>query len=265
MRGTGRSMRAAMVTMVTMGALGLLAPWSGDGVAAQQEQALPFTVGERLTYRVKMEKMGASGRGVMTVEESADVRGTPVYLLRFDLEAGVGPIKGADHTRSWLDPERMASVRFAKRERRPMVKRERQVEFYAERRRWEASGGKSGDSPTNRPLDELSFIYFVRTLPLVEDTTYRFDRHFQMDRNPITVRVLGRETVTTPAGEFQTRLVEMRVRDPEHYRGEGILRFSLTEDAARVPVRIESVMPDAGRVVLTLESKVCPGFRLAEE
>ena len=54
---------------------------------------------------------------------------------------------------------------------------------------------------------------------------------------------------------FQTIEVEMRVRDPERYSGgEGVIRFHLTDDARRIPVRIESSMPVGGRVVLSLQS-----------
>ena len=66
------------------------------------------------------------------------------------------------------------------------------------------------------------------------------------------MRVLQREQVSTPAGTFNTVVVEMRVRDPQHYKGEGTIRFSISEDGCRLPVRIESNIPDAGNVVLTL-------------
>jgi hypothetical protein len=97
----------------------------------------------------------------------------------------------------------------------------------------------------------------MRQLPLDIDSTYSFDRHFEMERNPVTVRVLGRETVTTKAGEFRTIVVEMRVRDQARYRksgGEGVLRFFLSDDAHRIPVRIESAMPVFGTAVFTLVS-----------
>jgi hypothetical protein len=53
----------------------------------------------------------------------------------------------------------------------------------------------------------------------------------------------------------------MRVRDTRNYKGEGVIRFSFSDDACRRPVRIESTIPGAGRVVMTLESAapVIPG------
>jgi hypothetical protein len=50
----------------------------------------------------------------------------------------------------------------------------------------------------------------------------------------------------------------MRVKDPRRYRGEGVIRISLSDDDRRLPVRIESRMPMLGRAVLTLEAFTPP-------
>jgi hypothetical protein len=218
---------------------------------------LPFAVGERLTYRARVARMGATGRGTMWIEGPVTVRGRSVYVLRFDFQAGLGPVKAVDRTESWLDPLTMASLRFHKHERHPLSKHTERVELFPERRHWEAEDGRTGESLTDAPLDELSFMYFIRTLPLTDDSTHRFNRHFEADRNPASVRVLRRETVTTTAGEFRTILVEMRVRDPRRYRGEGVIRINLSDDARRLPVRIESTMPVVGKAVLELEGHNC--------
>ena len=152
----------------------------------------------------------------------------------------------------------MASRRFVKHERHLLSTRDDSVEMVGEERRWERADGVSGFSPTDAPLDELSFIYFVRTLALADDSASSFMRHFDTDRNPQTVRVTGRETLVTRAGTFPTIVVEMRVRDPRHYKGEGVIRISLSDDVRRIPVRIESRMPVFGATVLTLESFVVP-------
>ena len=223
-------------------------------LAAQSHATLPFSVGERLTYRVRMPKVRASGYGAMWVEGPVDVRGIATYLLRFDLKAGLGPIQGSDRTESWLDGDRLTTLRYAKRESHPLARHREEVELFPAERRWEAGGGGSGESATDAPLDELSFIYFVRTLSLVQDSTLEFNRHFDVDRNPTTVRMVGRERITTGAGVFETIVIEMRVRDPRRYKGEGVIRIHLSDDARRLPVRIESAMPVLGTTVLTLES-----------
>jgi len=223
-----------------------------SGVA--QTPKLPFTPGEKLNYRVSVSKMGKVGTGSMWVEGPVDVRGVSTWLLRFDFEAGLGPMKAVDRTSSWLDPERMAAQRYFKHEKHVLAKHDEKVEIFAAEGKWAGADGASGTSPTTEPLDELSFMYFIRTLTLKDDTTYRFDRHFDPARSPTAVKVVRREVVATPAGKFQTVLVEMRVRDARRYKGEGLIRINLSDDAMRIPVRIESQMPVIGTAVMTLES-----------
>jgi hypothetical protein len=98
-------------------------------------------------------------------------------------------------------------------------------------------------------------MYFIRTLPMTAGATYKFDRHFDAARNPTTISVIRREMIPTPMGELRVILVEMRVRDPRHYKGEGVIRIHLTDDECRLPARIESTMPVIGTAVLTIASQ----------
>lgn len=226
----------------------------GSPALGQAGGALPFGVGERMTYRARVASVGTVGHGAMWIEGPVTVRGVSTFLLRFDMRAGFGPVKASDRTSSWLDTGRMTSLRFAKRERSPVVNHSEEVELYPEAALWRSAGGESGATPTNRSLDELSFIYYIRTLPLAPHAVYRVDRHFDSARNPTTVAVIRREPVTTAAGEFQTVLVEMRVRDSRRYEDTGVIRINLSDDGRRIPVRIASRMRVLGTVVLTLES-----------
>lgn len=226
----------------------------GGITGAAQPASLPFQVGEKLSYRVSVAKMGTVGSGSMWIEGPVDIRGVSTWLLRFDFSAGLGPMKAVDRTSSWLDPVRMAAQRYIKHEKHVLSKREERVEIFAADRRWAGSNGESGVSPSSEPLDELSFMYFIRTLALAADTVYSFNRHFDPARSPTTLRVVRKEIVKTPAGRFATVLVEMRVRDSRRYKGEGVIRINLSDDAMRIPVRIESAMPVIGTAVMTLDS-----------
>ena len=225
--------------------------------------AVPFQAGESLTYRVRIPKFGSIGRGTMTVSGPEDVRGTAALVLRFDFATRVGFVKAEHHSESWIDPVRMAALRFHKHERHPLSTHDEVVELFPAERRWQAADGTMGTSTTSAPLDELSFIYFLRTLPLGADAQHVLDRHFDPRRNPTTVRVVGRERLTTPAGTFATVIVEMRVKDARRYKGEGVLRLNLTDDDCRLPVRIESDMPVVGRGVLLLEQHTHPASHFA--
>ena len=218
------------------------------------ENALPFAPGERLTYTVRTSRFGGAGKATMWVEGPTSVRGEQAWPLRFDFSARVGPVKAYDQTASWLDVRRLASLRFLKHERHPLSKHDDEVELFPETRRWSAKDGSTGESPTDAPLDELSFMYFLRTLPIGNEGDWRFARHYAADRNPTLVRMLKREEIETGAGRYRTVLLEMRVKNPRIYKGEGVIRVNLTDDACRIPVRIESQMPVIGAAVMLLES-----------
>jgi hypothetical protein len=225
--------------------------WSAANV---QAQALPFAAGETCVYRGS-SALGRIGTGTMAVEP-AQVDGARVLLLRFDFRGRVGPAGIEDHSRSWFDPATRGSRRFTKRERTPLTSRDEDVQMDPATRRWTTPTGRGGAMSTDAPLDELSFIYFIRTLPLAPGDAYTLTRHYDAARNPVRVRVVGRGPIRVPAGVFQTIEVEMRVIDPVRYRGEGVVQLHFTDDARRILVRTESAIPRAGRMVLSLESGV---------
>ena len=225
----------------------------------------PFYVGERLEYRVRLSGVGMTGKGAMWIDGPEVVRGVETYVLHFGFKARMGPVHVADATKSWLDPRRMASLRFVKSERHPFSSGDQDVSMYPAERMWTSADGEGGESITDAPLDELSFIYFLRTVPLAPDSVYRFNRHFDAARNPTTVRVIGRDSLTVDAGTFAVVLVEMRVKDPERYRGEGVIRIHFTDDARRLPVRIESTIPRAGTAIMTLLSLPSLALRRVDE
>ena len=247
---------------MTMAVVAMLVALSASTAPAQSTE-LPFGVGERLHYRVSVGKLGTVGEGVMSVDGPEDVRGTSTLVLRSEVHARVGLIKSTERAQSWIDPTRMAALRYQKRTRGMFSRSEQQVELFPDEQRWEERRGKGGQSPTSAPLDELSFIYFLRTLPLSDDTVDAVERHYDRDRNPIAVRVIGHDTVHTRAGTFATIIVEMRVKDPQRYGGEGTIRLHLSDDAHRYPVRIESSVPVLGATVLTLDSYTPTEMRLA--
>jgi len=168
------------------------------------------------------------------------------------MEAGKGPIHATDRTASWLDPIRFGIVRFEKEERHILSRSDERVRVDFVAGRWSDADGHGGVLAAPEPLDELSFIYFLRTLPLDSGSVLSVSRHFAAARNPTILRVIGRDTVSTPAGIFRTRIVEMHVRDPKRYRGTGILRVHIDDGPCRMPIRIESRMPVLGETVLTL-------------
>lgn len=219
--------------------------------ARGEETPRPFLAGEVLTYQVSLGRWGSGGKGSLKVEESDPVRGEPVVRLSFDFATRVGPFSVRHRSRSWLSTERMTSLRYHVDEKAPFNDLREEVELFPAEKRWKGLDGE-GESPTVQPLDELSYLYLLRTLTLGDGDRMELSRHFDPRRNPAAVRVLRRETVQVPAGEFPAVVVEMKVRDPHRLGGQGVMRLHLSDDARRLILRIESEVPVVGRLVLEL-------------
>lgn len=218
-----------------------------------QADRLPFGPGERLIFQGRV-RAGVSGGGTLWVEGPVDVRGTSTWLLHSDMEGRVGPLRATDRNASWLDPIRMTALRYTSRERHILSRYDDVVDIFPGERRWSSASGEEGATTGPAPLDELSFLYYVRTLPLGDDTTLTLARHFDVARNPTVVTVVGREEIDVPAGRFRAVVVEMRVRDARRYRGEGTIRIHLSDDSCRLILRLESRIPDTGPATLSLQS-----------
>jgi uncharacterized protein DUF3108 len=228
---------------------------------AQTGDPLPFGVGERLTFTVSTNHLNKVGEAVMLLSGPVDVRGTSTMLASFDTHVSVARVKASNESRSWIDTRDLTSLRFAKHEHRPLATEDDSVEIFPDRHHW-SGAHDTGTVTSDHPLDELSFIYFLRTQSFAPDSTYSFDRHYDTRRSPTTVRVVKHETLHTPAGTFETVELEMRVRDGAEYKGEGVLYLWISDDRCRLPVRIESAMPVLGTGILVLESAVTPICRV---
>src|SRR5688500_2015456 len=122
-------------------------------VAAQD---LPFAPGEQLNFSLRSSRVGSIGSAVMRV--TADTaRGRDVYRLSFDFAAKVLLFKASDQTRSWFDPATQSSLRYSKRERSPVGKRDEAVEIFGSDGYWTSADGKFACAAAE-PLDELSFL-----------------------------------------------------------------------------------------------------------
>jgi hypothetical protein len=215
----------------------------------KRSNTLPFASGERLVFHANAGR-GLNGRAEMWIDGPVDMHGTQVLVLNSEVKGGFGPIKVSDRTTSWFDPERMAILRFQKDEWIPFGHHSESVDISADGRAWRNADGRVGATLSDQPLDELSFIFVLRTLRMESDSVITLNRHFDPERNPTVIHALGAGSVKTDAGTFVTRDYEMRVHDTRRYRGDGIIRISLSDDACRRPVRIESRIPGAGRTVV---------------
>lgn len=250
--------------------LGLALPDSLEAMAAPER---PFAVGEHLTYRVKLGIFNV-GAGDMSVHGVDTIRGIPSYHVSMGLNASAffGAAKVKDRFESWMDTRTMASRRFIRDIHEVNYKSYRVFEIYPDERRWERtdeSDDKTGETLSSLPMDEIAFIYWIRTQELEVGETYTYDdRYFKEEGNPVTLKVLRRETKTVDAGTFETIVVQPIINTSGLFSEGGNAELYFTDDEHRLMVYMRSEVPVVGSITLHLQGvEGVPGYdaRLASE
>ena len=116
----------------------------------------------------------------------------------------------------------------------------------------ETNSGDVDSLKTGEPLDDVSFLFFVRTMSLRVGNVDTIPRYFKPGRDVI-IRVLRKETVTVPAGTFHTIVVQPTITNAGGLFGQGgKAEVYFTDDAARTLVMLRSSVPVLGALSLTL-------------
>jgi len=215
---------------------------------------VPFGPGERLTYQLKMGAFGV-GEGSLEVAGVDTVQSRPSYYLTMRLDGGFLFADVHDFFESWLDLRTLVSRRFRKKIHEVNYQDDRHYAFYPEERRWERTDEeKGGRMLSSFPLDDVAFLYYVRTLDLTPGREYRFDRYFKEEGNPVVVRVLRRDTVEVPAGTFPTVVVRPSFNTEGMFREGGEAELHFTDDEKRHLVYMRVKIPVMRSMTLHLRS-----------
>ncbi|HEX7937757.1 MAG TPA: DUF3108 domain-containing protein, partial [Gemmatimonadaceae bacterium] len=117
--------------------------------------------------------------------------------------------------------------------------RERHYEIYPDRGVF-VQGAQDPQPTVPLPLDDGSFVYFIRTIPLEVGKEYTFERYFRPDRNPVRIVVLRRERVEVPAGVFNTIVVRPIIKTRGVFAEGGRAEVWLTDDSSRLMVQMKT-------------------------
>jgi len=196
-------------------------------------------VGERLSYDVRFGpvKVGSGSMEVMGIE---NVRGRPAWHTQFTVRGGTFFYKVNDVFRSWIDVETLSSLRYVQDQQEGGRERERRYEIYPERGVYVEQERNQEHPTVSQPLDDGSFLYFIRTIPLQVGQTYVFDRYFKPDRNPVKIQVLRRDRVTVPAGTFDAIVVRPIIRTRGIFSENGRAEVWLSDDSSHIMLQMKS-------------------------
>lgn len=199
---------------------------------------IPFGVGERLIYDVRFGPVRV-GHGSMEIIGIDTVRGRAAWHAHFRVKGGNFVYRVNDTYESWIDTERMHSLRYLQNISEGRYNKRRRYEFYPERQIYQENEKPEKPSIAD-PLDEASLLYFIRAVPLEVGRTYEFDRYFKPEKNPVRIKVLRRERVSVPAGTFQTIVIQPMIKSNKLFAENGSAEIWISEDSARMMVQMKS-------------------------
>jgi hypothetical protein len=181
------------------------------------------------------------GTASTVVKDIEQVRGIPAWHTVFSLKGGTFFYRVDDVFESWFATDDMSSLRFNQDQNEGTKERQHRYEIFPERRVYNDLTDDRGEQPSVAdPLDDGSFVYFVRTIPLEIGKTYEFQRYFKPDRNPVTIRVLRRERVTVPAGTFDAVVIQPIIKTKGVFSENGNAELWISDDDRRLIVQMKS-------------------------
>ncbi|MFL5561515.1 MAG: DUF3108 domain-containing protein [Gemmatimonadaceae bacterium] len=208
------------------------------GAAAPARPPIPYSAGERLAYDVKFSSIDV-GDAVMEVLGLENVRGRQALHIRFSVKGGTILYKVNDRYESWIDTTNLVSLRHWQQIDEGRYERERRYEIMPE-----IGVYKENDKPNQptvaEPLDDGSFFFFLRTIPLEVGKTYSFDRYFKPDRNPVTVTVVRRERIKVPAGTFDAIVLHPSIKAKGIFGEGGQAEIWLADDSSKIMLQMKS-------------------------
>jgi hypothetical protein len=207
-----------------------------------------FEPGEKLTFLLRWEFIPA-GEATLSVEPITEIDGQQAF--HFVMTARTNSFldliyKVRDRIDSYTDLEMTRSLHFSKNQREGGTKRKILVEFD-----WENNKAqyirKGGDTPPVDLLpgsfDPLGIFYFIRFSDLNDLSS--IERPVTDGKKCVIGigNILRRETITVPAGTYETLLIEPNLRDVggvfEKSDDSNILLW-VTADNRHIPVKIQS-------------------------
>ena len=219
--------------------------------SAPQQMAVPFGVGEKLDYQVKFGAISV-GQGSMEVVGLEELRGRTAWHTVFRVKGGTFFYRVDDRFESWVDVTNFASLRHRQQIDEGRRERERVFEIYPDRETY-VEDNKQEKPSVKDPLDDGSFLYFIRTVPLEVGQTYEFNRYFRPDRNPVKITVVRKEKIKVPAGTFDAVVVRPSIKTKGIFSENGHAEVWLSDDDKRIMLQMKSKL-SFGSLSLYLKS-----------
>jgi hypothetical protein len=209
-----------------------------------------FQAGELLEYRIHYGTVTAGTAKLEVKKEPVMIKGRPCYHM-----VGQGTssksfslfFKVNDRYETFMDQESMMSWKFKRRIEEGSFMHYSEVEFdQAKGKAYERTAGQNHTMTYDVPAyiqDVMSAFYFART----QDYTtakpggiYKFQNFIDHKVHDLDVAFLGREVIDVGGIKYRTVKLKPLVREGGIFQHEGEMYLWISDDANRIPVRVEA-------------------------
>jgi len=218
-----------------------------------------FGIGERAEYSIKYGIIGG-GSATMEITGLDTIRNRAAWHVEFTIRGGVPFFRVNDRYETWIDIHNTSSLRYKEDIHEGSYKRQRLYEFLPFARMTETTRGADTVPTVEQPADQASILYFIRKIPLRVGLDTSFNNYFLIDRNPVRIRVLRREHISVPAGEFDAIVIQPIIKAKGIFAEGGEAEVWLSDDDRHIILQMKSKVPGfpLGHLNLFLKSYTPP-------
>ncbi len=203
----------------------------------------PFSVGETLRYEAKLGYFSV-GTASVSVNRLVRERGEEAFEFSGTGRGGPPGWRVSYDLTSRVATDEFHSLRFHRRLVQGGKVDEKGYVIVPDSARYREEGVPGDWVTPSDPLDELAFLYYLRSAPLEVGQSYSLERYFKTGYNPIQVTVEGKVSIPLLGGTASCLAVRVTARG-------STMRVWLTDDKRRLPAQLELPLP-FGSVTLNL-------------
>lgn len=230
--------------------------------APQERPAAEFGLGERAEYSIKYGVF-SGGSATMEITKLDTIRDRTAWHAEFTIRGGAPFFRVNDRYDTWIDTRNSASLRYEEDIHEGSYKRQRRYEFLPGGRMTESNKPGDTTATAEHPVDQASILYFIRKISLRVGLDTGFNNYFLLDRNPVRIRVLRREHIEVPAGEFDAIVIQPIIKAKGIFAEGGEAEVWLSDDDRHIILQMKSKVPGIplGHLNLFLKTYTPPASR----
>ncbi len=199
-----------------------------------------FEVGEKLEFSVKYGKLPA-GSAVMEIPQVVEIDGHDCYEIVSIAESNdVVSVfyKVRDTVKTFVDVDGIFPRKFWKKLQEGSYNTEKTT-IFDQKNHYAITDGDTVPTYTF-VQDAFSSLYYARTQELIPGQDVLIDNHTSKKNFPLKLKVLKKEKVKVPAGEFNCVVVEPMMRAEGIFKAKGRIWVWLTDDQYKMPVLMKT-------------------------